>query len=385
MRVASMTGCSLLVSLTVLGTMAGCKTAALQSSGLQDAAADDGVSPTMQLWNAYVHAETDGKTLQPDCWPKIIKASGAAAVQGTVFFFHGFTACPQQYFAIGGLLANLGWDVYLPLMPGEGRMPFDGITGSKDNFYDLPGSNDHARYQQFVDTMNAIAKTTPGPHVIAGLSGGGSLAAGAVIFGNGLWDRALLYAPYLKNAGLNGLISSVIEHFDPNYVDNWGPTCVSNRARPNGRNGLCAVRIDAIRSMTDYGVMVSKRFNQITVPTQITGVENDPTANDAKIVTAFKNLKTARLCFFKRGVPHSMINPAADAPQLDPYWVPALQQASVGFITQGTWYPTDGVSNQKKQPLCSSAVEAESIPAASDPAASDPTAAASDPLPGPTN
>ncbi|MFW7379456.1 MAG: alpha/beta hydrolase [Oligoflexus sp.] len=303
-------------------------------------------------WQEHIRAETEGKQIQPDCQPTYFPASDEVPFQGIVVFFHGFTACPQQYFSIGSQLADHGFEVFLPLMPGQGREPRDGPGGNDDNYYDLPGGKDKDRYQNFVDRMNAMARAATGTKVIAGLSGGGSLATGAAIHGKDIWDRILVYAPYYKNPGMSGVASAALDVLWPSFKNDWGPECRENRRQLGGRAGLCALSIDAVRAMTDYGIYASSRAGEIEIPMQIAGVEHDPTADNGEINRVFQKLKNANLCFYVKGVPHSIINPKSDAPKLDPFWVPAMEEDSIAFITKGEWFKTDGSSIEYSQPRC---------------------------------
>ncbi len=329
----------------------GCKTT---GSKLQST---EGMTPTAaQLWQKHVDLETGGKKIQPDCMPRFYPASPAVERRGMVMFFHGFTACPQQYFAISEMLADKGYDVYLPLMPGQGREPLDGPKGEKDNHGDLPstdrdknnppneyqdGDDENDRLQFFVKSMNEIAAATPGERIIVGLSGGGGLATGAAAAAPGLWARALLYAPYYKNPGASGVLSAFLDQVMPGFVNDWGPECKENRRSEVGRAGLCMLTIGAVRAMTNYGVNAAKRISQIKIPVQFVGVEADPTADNGAIHRAYEAIADrAQMCLYPKGVPHSIINPKSDAPKIkDPYWVPEMQEDSIAFIAEGKWFP----------------------------------------------
>jgi pimeloyl-ACP methyl ester carboxylesterase len=313
------------------------------------------MTPTAaQLWQKHVDLETGGKRIQRDCMPRFYPASTSIERRGMVMFFHGFTACPQQYFAISELLVSKGYDVYLPLMPGQGRVPDAGKNGDEDNHKDLPSTDNPAEYkdgdpendrlQYFVTSMNEIAAATPGERIIVGLSGGGALATGAAAEGQGLWARALLYAPYYKNPGASGWISAMLDQIMPGFVNDWGPECKANRQSEEGRAGLCMLTIGAVRAMTNYGVNAAKRIDQIKIPIQFVGVEADPTADNGEIHRTFEKIPDrSRMCLYPKGVPHSIINPKSDAPKIkNPYWVPAMQEDSVAFITEGKWFPESG-------------------------------------------
>ena len=330
------------VGLMILA-LGSCKTTGSMHAGLS-AEEGGGVpshlpAPVHKLWDDYVARETGGASIQPDCMPRIIEADEKATPRGTVMFFHGFTACPQQYFDIGQKLSQMGFDVFLPLLPGEGRT-FKANPGPGEYYRALPAEEEGLRLADFVSYMNEIIEGTMRPHVLTGLSGGADFAVGAVVTG-GSWDRLLLYAPYFSNPPVSGALSSMIATFKPDYVNDWGDECRANSNRPGGRAGVCALEVTAIRAMTNYGSAIAKDAYRIEIPVQFVGVEHDPTAYDLVTIRTQQTVKHSQLCLYPKGVPHSMINPKADAPNLDPYWVPALQQDSINFIADGTFFPTD--------------------------------------------
>jgi dienelactone hydrolase len=108
--------------------------------------------------------------------------------------------------------------------------------------------------------------------------------------------------------------------------------------------------------MTNYGVNAANRANKIKVPIQFVGVTADPTADNTAIHDVFKNMKDhAQMCLYPKGVPHSIINPKSDAPDVDPYWVPAMQEDSIAFITEGKWFPVSSEkadSSDHNLPIC---------------------------------
>ncbi|MBC7533694.1 MAG: alpha/beta hydrolase [Oligoflexus sp.] len=319
-----------------------------------------------ELWAEHVKFETDGQKIQAACIPRFSPASTKVKRRGMVMFMHGFTACPQQYLAMAPLLNAKGYDVYLPLNPGHGREPFDGPRGKKDNHQTLPSTEHKNEYKRdkdenirqrfFVDSMNAIARAETGEKILAGLSGGASYATTAVQADPDLWNRLLLYAPYYKNPGLSAVGSAVIDQIMPGFVDDWGDECRANRFPGGGRGGLCALTIGAVRAMVNFGVNAAQRIATIKIPVQFVGVEADPTADNGAIHKAYLQIADhARMCLYPKGVPHSLLNPKADAPKLDPYWVPAIEADSVAYLTEGKWFTaSDQVAskNDYNLPIC---------------------------------
>lgn len=328
-----------------------------------------------RLWSDYVDLETielnsSQRPIQSDCQPRFYPAdhTSSPSRKGMVMFFHGFSACPQQYFKVAELLSQQGFDVFLPLSPGHGRMP---DAQDIDYLDDLPSKKTaekpyvHSRYAEFVKTMNEIAAASSGIRVIAGLSGGGGLASTAALMGQDdydgkLWDRALLYAPYFKNPGPTQGLVDAVGFFNPGVKNDWGDSCRRNRSRPDGRDGYCAVTVGATIASVQLGDSAAQRFDQLNIPVQFVGVESDPTADNSAMVRAYQRAPEASFCFYPVGTPHSLINPEKDLlpdsieyadirdeslPSGPPYtWVPYLEQGSVDFITKGVWFPKKGIS-----------------------------------------
>ena len=65
------------------------------------------------VWKTYVREETEGKQIQPGCVPTHFAPKEGVSSKGLVVIYHGFTACPQQFFLIGQKLAEKGFDVFL--------------------------------------------------------------------------------------------------------------------------------------------------------------------------------------------------------------------------------------------------------------------------------
>lgn len=335
-----------------------------------------------ELWEKYVKDETEGKRLQVDCAPRFYPAEGEAR-KGVAILLHGFSACPQQFFAIASLVSKQGFDVFIPLLPGQGRMP----TGDKDNLEDLPAKRTemqlkkHPRYVDFVNRMNAIAKASTGIKVVSGLSGGGGLATGMIIAGRiseteNLWDRALLFSPFYLNPGVAKAGADIAGFFAPGYVNDWGESCRINRSRGGKRNGYCSITTGAVQAMESFGATVAMDAAKINIPIQYVGVEKDPTADNRAMRKAYNRIpgeKNKRFCFYPLGVPHSIINPDQDllpnsteefknmrgakTPNPPYYWVPSMQIATANFIINGEFFPSSGVSEIEKEygnsfPIC---------------------------------
>lgn len=135
--------------------------------------------------------------------------------KGIVVFFHGYSACPQQFNDLGDILASQGFSVLVPTLPGHGRGFYSNCTNLPPSVTDcvLPGYDvsdipvSYGPYVQFVNDINAMVAEhvsvmkqqypTVQPVVfVSGLSLGGALAAVAAANGNGLYTRQLMLNPF---------------------------------------------------------------------------------------------------------------------------------------------------------------------------------------------
>ena len=73
---------------------------------LDEGILDDG---TEVLWQNYVKKATAGVSLQKGCEPTRFSSPANVPYRGVVILFHGFTACPQQYFELSPHLAAEGY------------------------------------------------------------------------------------------------------------------------------------------------------------------------------------------------------------------------------------------------------------------------------------
>ena len=178
----------------------------------------------------FIGSWNHGYELQADCVPYAMRTT-AWNMLGTVIFFHGYTACSQQGRDLARLLVEAGYNVVVPLLPGQGRAPiprlktavgrpagtvFTDISSSMiaaqneianmAAYYSdyLPsGVDGKNQYIALVRLMNELMELAPGPSKsTVGLSVGGAMALLAPFEKGGeLYDRSLIISPYLSNAG----------------------------------------------------------------------------------------------------------------------------------------------------------------------------------------
>ncbi len=305
-------------------------------------------------WKQHIAEEADGKSLQPGCEPTHFSPKIGTPSKGIVVLYHGFTACPQQFYDVSEKLADLGYDVFLPLMPGQGRMPLDEKDSSgvaKDNLADLPADLNTEAIVRQAATMNKLAAAGTGIKVIGGLSGGGGLATGTAIEGKEVWNRAIFMAPFYKFRLALGPLTAFMDQIYPGFTTNYDKQCKADRGVRGKRNGVCSVTVSAMRTMLQYGLDYRKRLNELKIPVQYVGAENDRTISNKEMVEASKDIQNASICFFYNGVPHSMMSRLENT-QTDHAWMDSLEKHMIAYITEGKFFPTSGVSSEENSPNC---------------------------------
>lgn len=336
--------------------------AEVEATETSNPAASQQPQAVFDAWKRHIDEETGGKRIQPDCKPTHFAPKPGTPSKGIVVLFHGFTACPQQYFDVSKKLVAEGFDVFLPLMPGQGRMPLDELDKSglaKDDLSDLPVNLDLSRLHRTAQRMNELGAAAKGVKVIGGLSGGGGLATGTAMEGKGIWDRAIFMAPFYKFRTILGPSTAVMDLLYPSLKGDYGKTCKLERGTPGRRHGICSISIEAMRTMLEYGLTYATRANELRIPVQFVGAEDDGTINNKEMVATSKDMKNASICFFYKGVPHSMISRYENLDS-NRAWMTSLENHLVAFVSHGTRFPTSGVSSEENSPKCQVDLQPES-------------------------
>jgi alpha-beta hydrolase superfamily lysophospholipase len=309
-------------------------------------------------WEAYVQRETSGVSLQEGCAPRRFAPRAGMAPRGVVVLFHGFTACPQQFFEIAAELNTAGYDVLLPLLPGHGRQ-FRVVDGKrKDDIASLPTGATRERYSELAEEMTAIASEARYDRVVGGLSMGGMVATSALVQGQNfrgastsVWTRGILFAPFFGPPGVSGWASRVGGMVAPGAMRSWGPECERSTV-PGKRAGICEFTLGNLQAGTSLGEDLLRSANTVRVPVQLVGVEADTAADNgemAKLVRSLGGKKDA--CFYAKGMPHAFIS-KNDHFELDHAWLPALHRGITSFVRNGTPFPTQGLSSEHGHGLC---------------------------------
>lgn len=108
-----------------------------------------------------------------------------------VVLLHGLTNCPQQFDALGRDLSNAGYSVFIPLLPDHG------LVEEEDALETLTTDE----LIVFADTIAAMADVLSDRVIVAGLSGGGTIAAYLAQRSTQV-DRVVMIAPFLDLYGV---------------------------------------------------------------------------------------------------------------------------------------------------------------------------------------
>jgi len=360
---------------------------------------EDPQSPLEIAWNRYFVQDLQQHYpygIQENCRPVFARAAAGVQYQGSVLLFHGYTACPQQFFEMRDYLTTMGFNVLIPLLPGQGRSPVQtgGDTIEQRQYYyqyipkvDQEGARE---YEKFADAMNEIMMNAPGHRIVGGLSVGGALAFASVFRSPGLYGRALILAPFLSLPPDNfwrpiaPVDSSEKSRWDAFYassklkIDNdirkiimthnadwipkekqelrWGEGCYRNNAA--GRAGICDTNIRNIAAAVQFGEsaqdtakkqVVSAAFKKSPTQIQFVGVEYDDGSDTRATKESFQAIRARyqfkmALCFY-RGVPHSFLS-RSDHPDQDMAWLTHFHERARRFIIDGQFFDTDGASQE---------------------------------------
>ncbi|PSB30696.1 alpha/beta hydrolase [Stenomitos frigidus] len=236
--------------------------------------------------------------LQPNATPKV------------VVFFHGFTAAPAQFDAIGDAFFQAGYNVLIPLMPGHGQAG----DWNDDNPPPLP-ENPHI-YQEFGQNWLENAQSLGDRVLVGGLSGGSTLAAWLALEHPQQVDRGLLFAPYLS--GTNALVDWVVERMNVYFEWKTQPGVVGF--------GYSGFHMPALRVFLDLGQQILDRAQvQPSAPLLIVSSAGDSAVDSEEHQQLFQAaLKFQPKCWYhcfnrKLAIPHNMMtqlegNQYADLP-----------------------------------------------------------------------
>jgi pimeloyl-ACP methyl ester carboxylesterase len=161
-----------------------------------------------------VRAREATMPLHPRCGSMLL--THGTKVAKAVVFFHGFTNCPAQFDELAQQLFELGYNVYVPLLPRHGEadrmtIALAGLTGEE-----LVATADNA-----IDLARGLGQQV----MVAGLSGGGTMAAWAAQHradADGTIAIAPFLGPHIVPFWANRAATNLL-HLLPNLMMPWDP------------------------------------------------------------------------------------------------------------------------------------------------------------------
>jgi esterase/lipase len=338
-------GSALLLTLTLAAFTA----RPIQSAPLRTSAYAQALH-AQELWQAHLTQTLSTGRLQKGCAPFLKKARTPR--QGTVLLFHGYTACPQQYEGLSEDLAKRGYDVYVPLLPGHGRRylnpHLNTFSGKGDDIALMPGQYELERYYAFSEHMSQLLMSEPLERVVGGLSLGASLAVHSLYTFPHLAQRGFLISPLFDVAAPARSLVPFLAPLLPYQRISWGDSC--EHERNSGRAGYCEFSLTHVSAVQKLGNHVLAKLTEVQQPVQIVGVEQDGAASNPAIAEAHQRLPHNHTCLFQKGVSHSMLSPQ-DNPTREMFWLPALTDQLLRFVTTGDYFDT-GQASEEGLPRC---------------------------------
>jgi esterase/lipase len=191
-----------------------------------------------------------------------------------LLFFHGFTAAPYQFMAMGSMFRKAGYTVLVPLLPGHGQ------AGDWNATTPPPLPNEPDAYKQFALYWLQQARAMGDQVVVGGLSGGGTLAAWLAQERRQEIDRALIFAPYLSSS------SKMLDLFI-NMTSSYVKWPIPPGAQVVGYDGFL---VTALRNLLRLGAEVLDRSaKQNSAPMFIVSTEADQAVSNTDHRTLFEN------------------------------------------------------------------------------------------------
>jgi pimeloyl-ACP methyl ester carboxylesterase len=299
-----------------------------------------------QVWQSHLK-QVAKYPLQSACQPFSVPAQGK--YRGSVVLFHGFTACPQQFWEVSTQIAAQGFHVFVPLLPGHGWQYRQEAGKVSDDVSAMPADQDYTQYTQQATEMAGMLRGESGIKVVGGLSLGGVVAASAVIQAPDVFDRALLMTPLFDVVAAKKPYLPPANVVVPKHQIDWGPDC--ELERKGGRGGVCQFQIKHIRAAQRLGEETLAQIGQVQTQIQVVGVEGDHAANNESLAKAVGFLKNGKGCLYQKGVSHSMLS-RFDSPDDQKFWLNSMQQQLLRFVESGQYFDITELSHELGLPRC---------------------------------
>ncbi|MFN2124997.1 MAG: alpha/beta hydrolase [Candidatus Promineifilaceae bacterium] len=163
--------------------------------------------------------QEDSGIINPVCESLLL--THGEETEEVIVFFHGFTSCPEQFRELGQQFFDLGYNVYIPLMPHHGYADRD-----RDALLNTTAEELAAFATESIDIAQGL-----GDYVtVGGLSGGGTIAAWVAQTHDDV-ASVVTIAPFLGigfiPTPLNRMVARVLDDI-PNIDMWWDPGAKEN-------------------------------------------------------------------------------------------------------------------------------------------------------------
>lgn len=309
--------------------------------------ATNNITQSNPYWTEHIK-QSNNKLKQLNCEPTVYEPQGPK--RGTVILLHGFTACPQQFFHLGNKLSQVGYKVYLPLLPGHGLEQY----ASKE-YEDLPTlKNYEGTFNKYVDSIQNIASYEKSNVSIGGISLGGMLAVNALSKYPEVFNKGLILTPFFKIKGnlafvmggvknvhnISGLFSNPGKYMSTaveNHELSWGEGCVYERSL--SRAGYCEFTMGNLAAIQQYGITSSRLTLDKDLVMQFVAVEKDSAVSNTAIQDFLVNKKSISSCAYRFPANHSLVS-EFDSPDQEKFWLPSLERSIEDFFIYGEKFKT---------------------------------------------
>jgi alpha-beta hydrolase superfamily lysophospholipase len=267
-------------------------------------------------WAEYL-ATLAGADLQFGCRPRRYRPPPGMPRRGAVLALHGFSACGQQFFQLGPLLAEQGFDVLVPMLPGHGAPA--GPDGEEDLSGVPTAENWTSSYGGLAAAMNRVMAESPGERVLVGYSLGGTVAINAAHRAPGVYDRMLLITPLIAIRG-GGFIEGLGDLLGRTPgMNNWRVKPRNMQAECEawtaaGRAGFCDYRLKHVSALVRLERQNRKWSEErpLSLPIQVILADDDKVVSNSAIERLVKEQRAhgpVAACVLNGGVPHEVLTP----------------------------------------------------------------------------
>jgi esterase/lipase len=168
---------------------------------------------------AIRNEEEESGVINPVC-ESLLMTHGDSR-EKVIVFFHGFTSCPEQFRELGQQFYDLGYNVYIPLIPHHGYANRD-----RDALLNTSAEELAAFATESIDIAQGLGDEV----IVGGLSGGGTIAAWIAQTHKDV-DKAVIIAPFLGigfiPTPVNRMVARILDDI-PNFDMWWDPGAKEN-------------------------------------------------------------------------------------------------------------------------------------------------------------